>query len=79
MMATHLEAHRAFGNFKIFCPYLTLFFSKLEIQTGSGCVFNDSIQSHYHISGKMCVFSDKAVAIRETLNIQMTNGLVGQA
>jgi hypothetical protein len=27
----------------------------------------------------MCIFSDKAVAIREILNVQMTNGLVGQA
>jgi hypothetical protein len=26
----------------------------------------------------MCVFSDKAVAIRETLNIHMANGLVSQ-
>jgi hypothetical protein len=27
----------------------------------------------------MCVFSDKAVANREILNICVTNGLVGQA
>jgi hypothetical protein len=27
----------------------------------------------------MCVFSDKAVAIHEILNVWMTNGLVGQA
>jgi hypothetical protein len=55
------------------------FSPELEVLTGSGHVFNDSIQSYYCISGKTCVFSDKAAAICEVLNVQMTNGLVGQA
>jgi hypothetical protein len=76
---TCLGAHTAFNNFRIFCPCLTFFSPELEVPTGSGYVFNDGVQSHYCISGKMYVFLDKTVAICETLKVQMTNGLVGQA
>jgi hypothetical protein len=40
--------------------------------------FNDSIQSHYCISSKMCAVPDKTDAICEILNIQMTDRLISQ-
>jgi hypothetical protein len=67
MTATCLGAHTAFSNFRIFLSIFNTFFSWV----------NDSIQSHYCMSGKACVFSDKVVAIHEKLNVRMTNGLVG--
>jgi hypothetical protein len=78
MAATHLGTHTTFSNFRIFL-FIFNSFSELEVLTGNGCVFSDSIQSHYCISDKMCVFLDKAVAICESLNVWMTNGLVGKA
>jgi hypothetical protein len=40
--------------------------------------FNDSIQNHYCISGKACAIPDKAAAICEILNVQMTDRMISQ-
>jgi hypothetical protein len=40
--------------------------------------FNNRIQKHYCIYGKTCVILDKAAAIREILNIHMTDMLISQ-
>jgi hypothetical protein len=68
----------SFYNFIIFSPYFNTFFPELEVPTGSGHVFNDSVQSHYCISGKTCAISNKVVAISEILNAWMTSRPVSQ-
>jgi hypothetical protein len=40
--------------------------------------FSDSSQSHYCISSKTCAIPDKAAAICEILNVQMTDRLISK-
>jgi hypothetical protein len=59
MTINHLGAHKAFRNFRIFLSIFKTFFPELEVPTGSGYVFNDSVQSHYCISKKSVSFQTK--------------------
>jgi hypothetical protein len=59
----------AFSNFKCFLSIFNTFSPKLEVPSVSGHVFNESVQIHYCISTKTCIFLDKALAIHEILNI----------